>query len=655
MVALLIATPLAGAAEWELTSPAGSLQVRVTQSDNLQYAVSLRGQEIIAPSTINLKVEGTGPISAGQPQVDRRSVKETIEFVVARKYRERDVAYEELKLTFAHGAVVFRAYDEAIAYRWETSLPGEIVVTNEQAEFVFPGDPEAWFPEEESVNSHQERVYKHLKLGEISSDRFCSTGVLIGLGENRKVYISESDLRSYPGMFLHGLGNGKIGLAGKFAGYALESNALNDRDVPVTKAAEYLAKTEGTRTFPWRVMLVTEKDSELLESEIIFQLAPPLAIEDPSWIVPGKAAWEWWNSINITGVDFRAGVNTESYKYYIDFAAEHGLKYIVLDEGWSQATNDLLTPHADVNLPELVEYGKQKGVGVVLWVVWKTLDEQLEPALDYFQKLGVAGIKVDFMQRDDQQMVEFYHRVAAAAAKRRLLVDFHGAFKPTGLHRAYPNVMSYEGVTGLEQYKWGNEITNPEQELTLPFIRMVAGPMDYTPGALSNANQESWRWNVGHPMSLGTRCHQLAMFVVYESPLQMLADSPSRYRQEADAMRFLSVVPTVWDDTRVLDAKVSDYVVVARRSGDAWFLGAMTDWSPRELEVGLDFLPAGKFRLESWADGANADRSGEDVRCDSRDVDSQSTLKLRLAPAGGWIGIIRPLDGSHAPEADVAK
>ena len=552
---------------------------------------------------------------------------------------------------------MFRAYDDGIAYRWETNFPNEIKVEDEQTRFNFLGQPRAWFPEEESMFTHQERVYKYVPLAEISSDRFCSTGVLLDLSNGRKLFISESDLCSYPGMFLRGAGNSQVGLVGKFAGFPLETNAQDDRNVPVTKAAPFLAKTEGTRTFPWRVMIISERDTELLESELIYELAPPLAIDDTAWIKPGKVSWDWWNGIDLTGVDFRAGVNTETYKYFIDFAAAHKIEYILLDEGWAASSTDILHENPNIDLREILRYGKEKGVRAILWVLWSALDKDkdMNAALDRFERLGVAGIKVDFMQRDDQWMIEYYHRVAREAARRHLLVDFHGACKPTGLNRPYPNVMTSEGVNGLEQYKWGDQRANPEQELVLPFTRMVAGPLDYTPGAMTNANRESYRWNVDHPMSLGTRCHQLAMYVIYESPLQMLADSPTRYQQEPECMKFLSAVPTVWDDTVALDAKVSDYLAIARRSGDNWFIAAMTDWDRRNLEIALDFLPDGQYELEVWRDGVNADRNGQDFAHSTQTVSSRDKLTLELAPGGGWVGWLRPIAAKNKVSAAMGR
>jgi alpha-glucosidase len=640
----------AAATSWTLDSPSSRLQVRVEQDEGMRYSVSLRGKEVIALSQIDLKVAEAGWLGrqAAKPTAANRGKSETIDFVVPRKYRQLKTKYNELRLTFANGTLLaFRAYDEGVAYRWETNLPGEIKVEDELAQFLFSGQPKSWFPEEESMMSHQERVYKYLPLVDVTPQRFCSTGVLIDLLDGCKVYISESDLRSYPGMFLRGMGDGQAGLVGKYAPYALETkpklNSANDRDVEVTKSANYLALTEGTRTFPWRLAIVTEHDTELLQSELVFALAPALELKDTSWIKPGKAVWDWWCDSQLTGVDFRAGVNTQTYKYFIDFAADYGIEYLLIDEGWCADSADVLSERQDFNLKEIVDYAQQKNVKVMLWVLWNALDRQLVPAMDKFEKLGIAGIKVDFMQRDDQGMVDFYERVAREAAKHRLLVDYHGSFKPTGIRRALPNVITREGATGMENYKWTDKTLNPEQELVLPFIRMVSGPMDVTPGALSNSNKENWRYSNSRPMSLGTRCHQLAMFVVYESPLQMLCDSPSRYRKEPECMKFLAAVPTVWDDTIALQAKVSDYVVIARRSGEQWYLGAMTDWDKRELTVPLNFLPDGNYQLDSWADGVNADRDGTDFRYSTSRVSSAETLTIKLAPGGGWAGRLRPV------------
>jgi alpha-glucosidase len=386
-------------------------------------------------------------------------------------------------------------------------------------------------------------------------------------------------------------------------------------------------------------MMVADADRELLENEIVYKLAPTSRLTDVAWIRPGKVSWDWWNALNVRDVPFRAGVNTETYNYYIDFAAKYHIPYIILDEGWYKLGNLLeVTPGVDV--PAIVKHGREKGVGVILWVVWKTLDDQMQPALDRFRDWGVQGIKVDFMQRDDQKIVDFYWRTAREAAARHLTVDFHGAHKPAGLNRAYPNVLSFEGVKGLENDKWSTLVT-PEHDVTLPFTRMLAGPMDYTPGAMINAQPRQFRAVFERPMSMGTRAHQLAMYVVYESPLQMLADSPSEYLREPECMEFLAAVPTTWDETRALDGTVGESVLVARRKGDEWYVGAMAGTARRDLTLDLSFLGDGAYTLDAWEDGPNADRNGMDYRKTSSAVTRTSRVALHLAPGGGYAARIR--------------
>jgi alpha-glucosidase len=420
----------------------------------------------------------------------------------------------------------------------------------------------------------------------------------------------------------------------------LEEKLERDRDLRVVKAADYIAQTTGRRNFPWRVIAIAENDGDLITNDIIYRLGSPLALKETDWIKSGKVAWDWWNANNIFGVDFKSGVNTATYKYYIDFASRYGLDYIILDEGWSVPA-DLFQINPDMNIEELFAYAKEKNVGIILWMLWNALDKDFDRALDQFEKWGAKGIKVDFMQRDDQKMVNFYEKVAKAAAEHRLLVDFHGSYKPTGLRRAYPNVLTREGVRGLENNKWSKDVT-PKHDVTLPFIRMFAGPMDYTPGAMINATANDFRDIFNRPMSQGTRCHQLAMYVVFESPLQMLADSPSHYLKEPECMEFLSAVPTVWDETRELNAKIGEYVAVARKRGEAWYIGAMTNWTPRDLEFDLNFLGTGNYKMMSWADGINADRYASDYKKQTRTVTGTEKLKVHLAPGGGWAAMLVP-------------
>jgi alpha-glucosidase len=374
---------------------------------------------------------------------------------------------------------------------------------------------------------------------------------------------------------------------------------------------------------------------------LVFLLAKASQVQDTSWIKPGKVAWDWYNANNIYGVDFKSGIDTNTYKYYIDFASRYGIEYIILDEGWYKLGN-VLDVVPQMNIEELVAYGKQKNVGIILWMVWKTLDDQFLPAMDQFEKWGVKGLKVDFMQRDDQKVISFYHKLCREAAKRRMLVDFHGGIRPATMTRTWPNLINTEGVRGLEQNKW-SKFANPEHNVTLPFTRMFMGPMDYTPGAMVNSGSErNFSAIFERPMSLGTRCHQLAMYVVYESPLQMLADSPSHYLREPEVMEFLGPVPTVWDDTKVLGGQIGDYVIVARRNGRDWYIGAMTDWTPRDVEIDLSFLPAGRFKLTSFEDGANADRYGSDYKKTVKEVDRNSKLKIHMMGGGGWAARVVP-------------
>jgi alpha-glucosidase len=511
-----------------------------------------------------------------------------------------------------------------------------VTVHEEQARFAFAGNFVAYYPEEASFFSHNERHYLPRALGDLAAHNLGSLPAIVDAG-HVKVAIAEADIEDYPGLWLRG--SGRSALDAAFPPYPLEERLDRDRDLRVVKTAGYIARTRGTRTYPWRILGLARRDADLVTNPLVYLLQSRSRLADTSWIAPGKVAWDWWNANNIDGVDFEAGVNTATYRHYIDFAAAHGLEYVILDEGWYELGNVLKVVPA-IDMPAIMAHAREKGVGIILWVVWKTLDDQLDAALDQFAAWGAKGIKVDFMQRDDQPVVAFYHRVSEAAAKRRLLVDFHGSLRPAMMTRTWPHIMSVEGVRGLEWAKWSAH-ANPEHDATLPFTRMVLGPMDYTPGAMVNASRDDFAISFNRPMSLGTRAHQLALYVVFESPLQMLADSPSNYRREPDAMAFLGPVPSAWDETRVLDARIADYILVARRHGDEWYVGAITDWSPRDLQLDLAFLGEGTWTMEAWADGPNARRRGEDMVRATRKVDSATRIPLLLAPGGGFAARIR--------------
>src|SRR4030095_16697739 len=471
------------------------------------------------------------------------------------KYAVLREEYNQLRLEFKDAyAIVFRAFNNGIAYRFETSLAqNEVKVYDEEAALNFADNFQVYYPKEDSFFSHNEREFVPVALKEIPQSSLASIPAVVSASDGAKLIVAESDLHDYPGLWLRG--NSNNSLSATFPPYPEKEELKGDRDFRVTKTADYIAATKGTRTFPWRVIGGAENDADLFTNQLVYLLAQPTQVSDTSWIKPGKVAWDWYNANNIYGVNFKSGINTETYKYYIDFASKYGIEYIILDEGWYKLGN-LLEVVPAMNIEELVSYGKQKNVGIILWVVWKTLDDQFEPAFNQFSKWGVKGLKVDFMQRDDQKVMNFYERVCREAARRNMLVDFHGAIRPATMTRTWPNLLTTEGVRGLEQTKW-SKYANPEHNLTLPFTRMFVGPMDYTPGAMVNSGAEKYFAPIfERPMSLGTRCHQLAMYVVYESALQMLADSPSHYLREPEIMRFLGPVPTVWHDTKVLHAKM---------------------------------------------------------------------------------------------------
>jgi alpha-glucosidase len=625
---------------YELRSPDNRIEVRIRTAEKIQYDVLLGGRTLLENSTFSLDIEHK---SLGlQPKVieaKERTNDQTIKPAVRQKFAQIHENYKELRLSMEGGyAIIFRAYNEGVAYRVETELASQQVkVYGEQDNWNFPSNFIVYYPQEDSFFSHNERKYLPQFLTSIGPGSLASLPAVVDAG-GTKIAIAESGVEDYPGMWLRG--TSMNGLSAAFPPYPLRERLEGDRDFKVVESADYIAITSGTRTFPWRLLGIAEKDGDLLTNQLVWLLEKPSQLEDTSWIKPGKVSWDWWNANNIAGVDFISGINTQTYKYYIDFAAKYGIPYVILDEGWYKLGN-VLDVVPGMNIEELTSYAKQKNVGIVLWVVWKTLDDQLIPALDQYEKWGIKGIKVDFMQRSDQLVMNFYRKVCTEAAKRKMLVDFHGDQKPASMTRTWPNLISAEGVRGLEWSKWSAE-TEPEHNVTLPFTRMFLGPMDYTPGAMRNASKSSFVPVFAQPMSLGTRCHQLAMYVFYESPLQMLADSPSNYLREPEAMEFLAAVPTEWDDTRVLDAKIADYVVVARRNGRDWYIGAMTDWTARSLDIDLSFLPEGSFTMEAYQDGVNADKFASDYKKTTSNVNKASKLKINLAPGGGWAARVHP-------------
>jgi alpha-glucosidase len=628
------------ARDYKVSSPDGKTVITITVGQDLKWSVSYDNKEVISSVKTGI-ILADGKILGANESVRKSSlirINDIIKPVVANKRSEIADNYNALFLTFKSGfSLQFRAYNDGIAYRFETALKDSITVKNEICEMQFPAGTNSWYPLEKSFMSHNENTFIYSSLDTITNNHLASLPVLFQTN-GIDILLTESDIEDYAGMWVRGEGSGKIN--GTWPAYPAEEKLNRDRDLRVTRTKDYIARTSGTRTFPWRAFVISDDDGKLIESDLVYKLAAPNQLKETDWIKPGKVAWDWWNANNIYGVDFKAGLNNETYKYYIDFASKNGIEYIILDEGWYNLGN-VLQPAPGFDIPELCRYASERKVGIILWVVWKTFNDQMDQALALYEKWGIKGVKVDFMQRDDQKMVNFYWEAARKSAEHHLLIDFHGAYKPDGLGRTFPNALTREGVKGLENDKWSKDIS-PEHDVTIPFTRMIAGPMDYTPGAMVNMDKVNFTPQFSRPTSQGTRVHQMALYVAYESPLQMLADSPSNYMKEQECTDFIVKVPVVWDDIKVLKGKVGDYLLLARRSGKEWFVGALTDWSQRDMDLDLSFLGTGEYNIEIFQDGINADRYASDYKHVRLEVRPDLKMKIHLAPGGGWAARITP-------------
>lgn len=646
--ALLLATLAlpAAAATFRLRAPAEALEAVIRADETLTLEVRYRGHGVARTPAVGLDVDGHLRANALPPLSGsaRRTVNETIRPVVPEKRAVIPDRYNELRLSFGPKlAATFRAYDDGVAYRFETAIGGEVIVRNESAGLRLARDDSIWValvncrtePGVDCFQSSYEENYQQLAADAVPDTRLAFLPITVQTAGGY-VGFTESDLRDYPGLWLRHV-PGESALAGDFARYPLEEQVFGGefRQSLVTRRADYLARTPGTRTFPWRVLMVSPDAAGLLGNDLVYRLASPLELQDVTWIRPGQSTEEWITSRLLYGVDFTSGLNTATYRHYIDFAAEYGVEYVMFDAGWSDA-DDNTKVNPDIDVPGLIAYANNKGVAVLLWNEAHALARNLEQALDRYAAWGARGIMVDFMDRDDQPMLRFQERVAREAAKRRLVVNLHGVAKPTGLQRAYPNLLTREAVLGHEYDMWSERVT-PDHALTVPFVRMLAGPMDWEGGAMVNGTQKTFRVVGEQPMSQGTRTQQLAQYVIYDSPLQYLAGTPSDYRAEPELTRFLGGIPTTWDETRPLQGAVGDYVVMARRAGDTWYVAAMTDWTARKIELPLSFLPRGEYTATVVADGMNAERYAADYRIDSRTVGSRSSLVIELAPGGGYV------------------
>jgi len=637
---LVCPTSFIFAKDYKVSSPDTKISLTVSVGAEIKWAAAIDNREVINSTRVGMTLDN-GKIFGNNEKVKKARmsiIDEVSSPVIANKRSVIKDNCNVLTLSFSSGFTLqFRAYNDGVAYRFETSFKDDITVINETAEYKFPAGSHSWFPLEESFMSHNERTFRYSALDTISKKHLASLPTLFQV-EGVNLLITESDIDDYPGMWIRGDGAGKI--TGTWSKYPDTEKQVRDRDLFITSSKEYLARTKGTRTFPWRVFVIAGTDVGLVESDLVYKLAKPNQIQDPSWIKPGQVAWDWWNANNIYGVDFKSGINNETYKYYIDFAAKNGIEYVILDEGWYKLGN-VVEEVPGIDVEELVRYASGKNVSIILWVVWKSFWDKMDEAIALYEKWGVKGVKVDFMQRDDQKIVNFYMEAIKKTAEHHLLIDFHGAYKPDGIGRTWPNALTREGVKGMENNKWSKDI-NPDHDATLPFTRMVAGPMDYTPGAMINMDKTNFSPRFTRPESQGTRAHQVALYVIYESPLQMLSDSPSNYIKEQETTDFIVNIPVVWDDIIGLDGKVGDYLLLARRSGKEWFVGAITDWNARDMNLNLAFLPDGEYTMEIFQDGINANNYAADYKHLKRSVKSGETMKIHLAPGGGWAARISP-------------
>lgn len=649
MTLLITAAAYAAPKNYELSSPDGRLKVTVQAGDGLSYSIVHGDDQIMKDSHIGMYMTDGTVFGGVQPvrKVSRRSVSQTIPAVMYKKAQVKD-EFNEITLKFKNFSLIFRAYDDGAAYRFVSHLKGQYNVELEMADFGFPQDWNMWAAyvcqhtetlENQYYNSF-ENQYSYTPLSDWNKDRLAFLPLMVDGPSGKKIVITEADLMNYPGMYLYNRDE-DASLEARFAPYPKEvkQGGHNNLQMEVQSREPYIARCEGAEEFPWRVIAVSENDVQMADNDMVYRLATPSdPAADWSWVKPGKVAWDWWNAWNLYGVDFRAGINNETYEYYIDFASRHGIEYVILDEGWAvNMQADLFQVIPEIDLERLVKFAAEHNVGLILWAGYWAFDRDMEKVCEHYSKMGIKGFKIDFMDRDDQTMVDFHRRAAETAARYGMMVDFHGTYKPTGLHRTYPNVVNYEGVHGLEQMKWSDEsVDQVTYDVTVPYIRMMAGPMDYTQGAMRNAARGNYRPVNSEAMSQGTRCRQLAEYVIFDSPLNMLCDSPSNYMKEKECTDFIATVPEIWDETRGLDGKVGEYVAIARRNGQVWYVGAMTDWSARELTLDLGFLPEGEYVVELFRDGVNADRAACDYRKETVDLPADRKIAVKMAPGGGW-------------------
>lgn len=637
---------------YELASPDGRVTSHISVADETTYTVEYDGKQVIMASPMAMELaDGTAwGRNAAVKKAARRSVSEQVASPFYRSAEMTDT-YNALTLTMKGDySIEFRAYDDGIAYHFATTKKEPFCVKNETVCYQFAHDGGATVPyvshgddaggyEEQFYNSFENLNTKCL-LSEMKN-HLAFLPLVVRQGDV-SVCISESQLEDYPGLYLVN-NNHSTALRGVFAPYPkrMEQGGHNRLQMEVKEREDFIAKVDAPRGFPWR-MAIVGSDVAIASSNMTYLLADRCRIADTSWIRPGKVAWDWWNDWNICGVPFKSGINNDTYKYYIDFASRHGIEYVILDEGWAvNLQADLMQVVPEIDLKMLVGYAKERNVGLILWAGYYAFARDMEHVCQYYSSMGIKGFKIDFMDRDDQLMTAFNYKAAAMAAKYHLVIDLHGSHKPAGINRTYPNVLNCEGVHGLENLKWSTaEKDQLEYDTEIPFTRQVGGPMDYTQGAMHNASEGNYYPSNSEPMSQGTRCHQLGLYIVFDSPLNMLCDSPSNYEKEPESTDFIASVPTVWDETRVLCGQIGQFIVTARRSGSVWYIGGISNKQARDVQIDLSFLPGHATTATAFLDGPNADRKGCDYVCKQIEIPSSRQLTVKMQPGGGFAMIV---------------
>jgi alpha-glucosidase len=629
--------------KFELSSPDGKLKTGIEINQDINVTLNKEGKAVIKFGNISLETDSKALQGTGYKvqKAIRSSKSEIIKPPIRERAEEYVNAYNELEIKFKTGqSITFRLFNEGLAYRLATSLKDSLTIYRENLEIGFEAGDSARFQSSATFCSSWETPYEHTRAGGIETGKLCNLPFLVEKSGGPFIMITEADLYNYPGLWLKGTGRDMIsGTNPSFPDKLSHTGSIFDQ-CQVVSTRNYVARVKGSRTYPWRVFAVADSEKDLVANNMVYLLASPSVLNDVSWIKPGVVMFDWWAKSNIYGVDFKAGINTETAKYFIDFCAEHGFRYFLFDDGWCPE-EDLLHPKPGLNMAEVTAYAESKGVDIMLWILWHTLEKQWDPAFEQFRKWGIKGIKIDFMNRDDQPMVEFYDAAARKAAEEKMIVDFHGAYKPCGLSRKYPNVLTREALIEFEYNGW-TQYDTPVHHNLLPYIRMFSGAMDYIPATMRNSTKDNFRPVADYPMGQGTRAHAMALWVVLSSPLTMLPDSPSDYYREKECTEFLTKIPVEWDETKLLKGKIAQYTVMARRSGKEWYVGAITDWDKRSIDLETGFLAPGKYRLEAIEDGINANARAEDYKKTQISFEAGDVLKLKLASGGGWIARIFP-------------